>query len=219
MKASLDPRPQVLDLLLDPQLRPVQEHRWAADDLHVAEAEVPEVALRELPANPDGRPALQDRGDEAADGPIDRGQRAEVVVEVRLRADAEDDDRDAQPFDQLRPPLQSLRVLRPEGVREREDVHVVLRVDPIGIGRADSQLVGRDPGVRRGEEPVRGMEEDAVAGVVGVDVAGEDLVETEDVERALGERSRMRTGESAIAPEPSASPSGYPARTLGGRAS
>lgn len=150
-------------VLTDEEITAAYEHRRTADDLHVTEAHVPQVALGELPAHPDGSAVVQHRGDERVHAGRHGPQPVRGVVGAGLRADAGHDDRDLQLRDELGQPLELGLEGRPEGIGERNDESVVLLVDPLGGGDPGPDAVGDHLGPRRLKDLVRGIAEDQVA--------------------------------------------------------
>ena len=163
----------------------MEEHRRAADDLDVAEAEPLQVRRGELAADPDRRPVIQDGRHEAPDRRLHRHEAVGIETGVGLRADAEDDDRDPEPLDELAQPDEVRLVRYAEGVRQRDDVGVVALVDAVCGTRVDDEAVHVDGRATRGEELVGGLEEDEVAAVATDHVCLEGGLGRDDLERVL----------------------------------
>lgn len=123
------------------QPRSMEEHRRAADHLHVAKAEPSKEVCGELPANADGGPAIQDGGHEIAHDAGHRLDPCRVPVDRPVGSDAEDRNGNREPPEELRQLDQLRLVARPEGVGERDDVRVVALVDLPGGRGLDTQAV------------------------------------------------------------------------------
>ena len=173
------------DALLDPQVLSPHEHGRAADDLDVAEPETLEVVLGQLAPDADRRGPVEHGARKRPHRLLDRLEAPGVIVERSLCADAEDHDRDPEPLDDLRQSDQQRLVAQTERVRQRDDVGVVVGVDPGNVPGADGEAIGQDldPGSR--QDLVGRLHEHEVAAVGGDQVGLEGRLGRRDLERVL----------------------------------
>lgn len=171
--------------LLHPQAVAVQEHRRAADDVDGGEAERTQVVGGDLAPHADRVRAVEHRLDEPLHDVVDGAQVLPVTVDVGLDAHPEHDDGDLEPLDEPGHGGDPVRVAAPERVGQRDDVHVVLLVDAVGVAQVDAELGGGDLGCRGPQKLVRGVAEHQVAAVLADPVALEGLLRRVHVEGAL----------------------------------
>ena len=176
---------QRVDLAADLQVRPVHEHRRAADHPHVlvAEAEALQVVPGELAADSDRRRAVQHRRHEPLGHRVDAGRSFVFALQVGLGADADDGDRNREAVDHRGQRFQGVDVARTECVGQRDHDVVVVGVDP--GRRCGGDTRGLQVVLGSGQQPVGGLTEHQIAGVAPDQVAFEGGLGVSHRERIL----------------------------------
>jgi hypothetical protein len=165
----------------------------------VAKAEPSQVVRGELPANADGRSAVQRGSDEVAHDTRHRLEARRVAVDRPVGSHPEDRNGYREPPKELRGLDQPRFVARPERVRERDHVRVEALVDLLGSRGLDAQAVRLHVHARGGKDLLGRPKEDEVAAVAGDEVPADRLLRAVDLECVLRGPKQDAAGHSRYA--------------------
>ena len=205
--------------LRDRQLVAVQEHRRAADDLDVAEAELVEVVLGELAADADRRAAVQHGRARSA---LTESSQARLAPDSYRSGRLEHRRRGPTPgcvscSMTLRQPLEVLSRTTAGRRWRGDDVDVEALVDRasvvVGVDRSRSGVIDR---VARVEELVAASRKIRLPLLSAIRFRLRASLGRDDLERVLGHRRRIRVMPSGYR-RPGHGPSGRPRRQASAR--